>query len=80
MKKSVLACILAAALLTTGIPGGQAAMAQSLTETGTEMAAEETNPESTSEEDVYKRQNWNSGLSRITILMISCSFLRLMRN
>ena len=50
MKKRVLACILAAALLTTGIPGGQAAMAQSLTETGTEMAAEETNPESTSEE------------------------------
>ncbi len=48
-EERVLACILAAALLTTGIPGGQAAMAQSLTETGTEMAAEETN-ESTSEE------------------------------
>ena len=45
MKKRVLACILAAALLTTGIPGGQAAMAQSLTENGTEMATEEVNPE-----------------------------------
>ena len=50
MKKRVLACILAAALLTTGIPGGQAAMAQSLTENGTEMATEEVNPENTSEE------------------------------
>ena len=50
MKKRVLACILAAALLTTGIPGGQAAMAQSLTETGTEMATEEVNPENISEE------------------------------
>lgn len=38
------------ALLTTGIPGGQAAMAQSLTENGTEMATEEVNPENTSEE------------------------------
>lgn len=50
MKKRVLACILAAALLTTGIPGEQAAMAQSLTETGTEMATEEVNPENILEE------------------------------
>ena len=50
MKKRVLACILAAALLTTGIPGGQAAMAQNLTENGMEMVTEEVNPENISEE------------------------------